>query len=76
MLISPSEELHRRLVEKGFHRLFMPKTVHHDSRSIVPVSKKHCSAAANVTAAPSQEIDMHMHDRHAIQCFVTDAPRF
>ena len=44
-----------------------PKTVHHDSRNIVPVSKKHCSAAANVTAAPSTEIN-----RHAYACQACD----
>ena len=54
------------------------KTVHHDSRNIVPVSKKHCSAAANVTAAPSTEINRnaYMHAKHVIQCFVTYDPRF
>ena len=46
--------------KRGFRRLFMPKTVHHDSRSIVPVSKKPCSAAANATAAPSTEIKKYI----------------
>ena len=54
-------------MENKFHRLFMPKAVHHDSRSVVPVSKKHCSAAANDTAAPNTEIN-----RHAYACQACD----